>query len=151
LDQLGSNSTVRWSGFSTEKKILEDVLLIDSISKAGGRTSAVIDTGADLTVVSPAWVECNNVRMKPWEGPALHMANGEKAEVYGTVEIDVSNDRGKAAGTALVMKLIDHDLLLGNNFIRQFGKLEIVYSAENHMVKLGDELPLIRSVRIQTS
>ena len=122
--------------------MLENVTLTASNSNASEHIRAVLDTGADLTVVSPEWVQRHNVELDAWNGPTLYMANGSEAEVMGLVEIDVSNDRGKAAGTAIVMKLNGHDLLLGNNFIRQFGKLEIIYSDESHHVTLGEELPI---------
>ena len=104
-------------------------------------TNALIDTGSNLTIVSPEWCERINAKIGPWEGPQLWMANATTASVNGVAEIEVSNSRGKAAGTALVMLMNGYDLLLGNNFLRQFGTLRIEYTTDGHQITLGEELP----------
>ena len=142
LNHITSGSAAQWKESTTEKTMLEDVILTVSNSSVSDQIHVVLDTGADLTVVSPEWVQRNNVKLDAWNGPTLYMVNGSEAEVMGSVEIDVSNNRGKAAGTAIVMKLNVHDLLLGNNFMRQFGKLEIFYYNKDHQVLLGEELPV---------
>ena len=133
---------VQWKQTNSEKKILQTVTLMDSLTQECEKIECLLDTGADLTVVSPLWIRRHNVTMEPWLGPRLHMANGTHAEIYGTADIDVFNERGKAAGTAIVMDLNEHELLLGNNSIRQFGKLEIVYTNDSHSVTIGEELPI---------
>jgi len=124
------------------EKMLEEVSLSETGSDRFLVTNALIDTGSDLTIVSPEWCKRINAKIGPWEGPQLWMANSTTASVNGVAEIEVSNYRGKAAGTALVMPMNGYDLLLGNNFLRQFGTLKIDYTTDGHQITLGEELPV---------
>ena len=110
LNHMASESATLWEE-AVEKKMVEDVLLLDLNSNVSEYVLVVLDTGADLTVVSPKWIRKHNIELNAWDGPTLVMANGTEAEVMGSIEIEVSNSRGKATGTAVVMKLNGHELL----------------------------------------
>ena len=128
------------------KKMLETVELQEIGSCRKKKTSCLLDTGSDLTIVSPEWCEEMKAKVTPWEGPHLWMANATPADVIGMVEISVANERGRACGSALVMKLNGYELLMGNNFLRQFKSLSIRYHEKGHEIILGEELPVEAAV-----
>ena len=128
------------------KKMLETVELQEIGSCRKKKTSCLLDTGSDLTIVSPEWCEEMKAKVTPWEGPHLWMANATPADVIGMVEISVANERGRACGSALVMKLNGYELLMGNNFLRQFKSLSIRYHEKGHEIILGKKLPVEAAV-----
>jgi len=128
------------------KIMLETVELREIGSCRKKKTSCLLDTGSDLPIVSPEWCEEMKVKIKPWEGPHLRMANATPADVIGIVEISVANERGRACGSALVIKLNGYELLMGNNFLRQFKSLSIRYHEKGHEIILGEELPVEAAV-----
>ena len=73
------------------KKMLETVELQEIGSCRKKKTSCLLDTGSDLTIVSPEWCEEMKAKVTPWEGPHLWMANATPADVIGMVEISVAN------------------------------------------------------------
>ena len=50
----------------------------------------------------------------------------------------MSNPRGRATGSVIVMEMDGMTLLLGNDFLKQFGRLEIDYRNQSPMITLGD-------------
>jgi hypothetical protein len=75
------------------------------------------------------------------DGPNIVMANGATVGPIGAAYITVTLHNKLAIGTAHVMQMEDMDLLLGNNFLKQFGKLYIDYEASKTLITVGD-LPL---------
>lgn len=124
--------------------MLEEISLRETGSDQSVSTNALIDTGSDLTIVSPEWCERFNVKIGPWEGPQLWMANATTASVNGVAEIEVSNSRGKAAGTALVMPMNGYDLLLATIF---YGSLEHlrIYEHESNIRRMVIRSRWVRS------
>lgn len=88
---------------------------------------AVVDTGAVITVISPKLLACTNFQMTELEGPRIIMANGSTASPIGATLITVKLHNKVATGNAVVMQMEGIDLLLGNDFLKQFGKLHIDY------------------------
>ena len=139
---------------NTSKLITETVQCGDMIVKA------VVDTGAVITVISPKLLTCTKFQMTAWEGPRIIMANGSTASPLGATLITVQLHNKIAKGKAVVMQMEGIDLLLGNDFLKQFGKLHIDYQDSQTLITVG-ELPLNlitpkkpepgKSVKIQTT
>ena len=102
---------------------------------------AVVDTGAVITVISPKLLACTNFQMTELEGPRIIMANGSTASPIGATLITVQIHNKVATGNAVVMQMEGIDLLLGNDFLKQFGKLHIDYQDSQTLITVG-ELPL---------
>ena len=101
-----------------------------------------------MSVITPELCQDLNLTVTSWTGPALILANGSPATPVGAVQITVANPRGRASGSAIVMTMDGMSLLLGNDFLKQFGKLEIDYRNLNPLITLG-ELPL-SNVSVET-
>ena len=86
---------------------------------------AVVDTGAAVTVISPRLLEKTTFKLHGWKGAKVLMANGTKATPIGGANIIIRHERGKAQGEALMLDMDSINLLLGNDFLKQFGKLQI--------------------------
>ena len=69
------------------------------------------------------------------------MANGSTASPLGATLITVQLHNKIAKGKAVVMQMEGIDLLLGNDFLKQFGKLHIDYQDSQTLITVG-ELPL---------
>jgi hypothetical protein len=69
------------------------------------------------------------------------MANGVTVSPIGASFITVTLHDKLAMGTAVVMHMEGMDLLLGNDFLNQFGKLQIEYQASKTLITVRD-LPL---------
>ena len=69
------------------------------------------------------------------------MANGSPATPLGAVHLIVSNPGGRAEGSVIVMEMDGMTLLLGNDFLKQFGRLEIDYRNQSPLITL-EEVPL---------
>ena len=102
---------------------------------------AVVDTGAAVTVISPQLLEKTQFRASPWTGPRIIMANGSPAHPIGSAHIAITHRNGSASGEAVVMGMTGIDLLLGNDFLKQFGNVRIDYKDQRPLLTLGD-LPL---------
>jgi hypothetical protein len=88
---------------------------------------AVVDTRAVITVISPKLLACTKFQMTAWEGPRIIMANGSTASPLGATLITIQLHKKSAKGKAVVIQIKEIDLLLGNDFLKQFGKLHIDY------------------------
>ena len=66
-------------------------LLRKKVSVNGQTTSAVIDTGAVVSAITPAFVQEIEADIEPWREGAIVMADGRKTMPAGTVQVEVSN------------------------------------------------------------
>jgi predicted aspartyl protease len=98
---------------------------------------AVIDTGAVSTVISPKLLACTKFQMTAWEGPRIIMANGSTASPLGATLITKQLHNKMAKGKAVVMQMGGIDLLLGNDSLKQFGKLQIDYQDSQTLKTVG--------------
>lgn len=103
-------------------------------------TMAVVDTGAAVSVLSPDLLKQTPFCLEQWSGPTIILANGTRASPLGAALITITHKGRWAAGTAVIMAMEGIDLLLGNDFLKQFGKLQIDYTGDATLVTLG-ELP----------
>ena len=120
---------------NTSKLITEIVQCGDMIVKA------VVDTGAVIAVISPKLLACTKFQMTAWEGPRIIMANGSTASPLGATMITIQLHNKIAKEKAVVMQMEGIDLLLGNDFLKQFGKLHIDYQDSQTLITVG-KLPL---------
>ncbi|KZS10306.1 Uncharacterized protein APZ42_025260 [Daphnia magna] len=102
---------------------------------------AIVDTGAAISVISPKLLAATAFIIQPWKGPNILMANGSKAEPLGAAYITVQHRNKRAEGIAVVMQMEEMDLLLGNDFLKQFRRIQIDYTDSETLLTMGD-LPL---------
>ncbi|KAI9565174.1 hypothetical protein GHT06_008951 [Daphnia sinensis] len=96
------------------------------------KTTAVIDTGAAVTVISPELLKKTQFVQQPWDGSGIILANGSRVMPLGAAEI---------LSKAIVMAMSGMELSMGNDFLKQFGSIRINYQAEKPLLTMGD-LPL---------
>ncbi|KAI9553732.1 hypothetical protein GHT06_021668 [Daphnia sinensis] len=72
-------------------------------------------------------------------GPRVVMANGEQAMLMGAAIISVSHKMGTATGEAVVFGMDGIDLILGNDFLKQYGKVQIDYREPKTSITFGDQ------------
>jgi predicted aspartyl protease len=107
--------------------LITSKLITQTVQCGNMMVKAVVDTGAVITVISPKLLACTNFQITEWEGPRVIMANGSTASPIGATLITVKLHNKVATGNAVVMQMEGIDLLLGNDFLKQFGKLHIDY------------------------
>ena len=100
---------------------------------------AVVDTGVALTVISLVLLRASQFVMRPWDGPRVVLANGEQATLLGAATISVNHRMGTATGEDVVFGMDGIDLLLGNDFLRQCGKVQIDYREPKTSITFGDQ------------
>ena len=93
----------------------------------GLEAKALIDTRAAITAVSKEFADSIKKSLRNWNGPSVSLANGQVVYPKKGVEISVKIRNHTAKGLAVVMPLTDSDILLGNDFLKQFGSLNINY------------------------
>ena len=116
-------------------------LVTESVFCGSQNVLAVVDTGAAVTVISPQLQQRTEFALCPWVGPRIVMANGVTATPLGSATISIQYFKGTARGVAVVLKMDGIDLLFGNDFLKQFGRLQIDYLKASTLLTLG-ELPL---------
>jgi hypothetical protein len=114
-------------------------LVREEVTCGKRRVMAVVDTGAALTVISPELLQESQFVLRPWIGPRVVMANGEPATLLGAATISVNHIRGTATGEAVVFQMDGIDLILGNVFLRQYGKVQINYREPKASITFGDQ------------
>ena len=67
------------------------------------------------------------------------MANGEPATLMGAATISVNHKMGTATGEAVVFQMDGIDLILGNDFLKQYGKVQIDYRESKASITFGDQ------------
>ncbi|KZS01710.1 Uncharacterized protein APZ42_001544, partial [Daphnia magna] len=141
-----------------------DVLLIDSsrliteeVVCRGIRIKAVIDTGAVVSVASPSLQEKQGARRMGWDGPSVIMVNVQRAPPLGALELEIVHRGMKASGKVILLEMRGIELLLGNDFLSQFKRLQINYVPNGAELLLGDlpvnvieELEAVKAPRLVT-
>jgi predicted aspartyl protease len=114
-------------------------LIREEVTCGTRQVMAVVDTGAALTVISPELLKESQFVMRPWDGPRVVMANGEQATLMGAATISVNHEMGTATGEAVVFGMDGIDLILGNDFLKQYGKVQIDYREPKASITFGDQ------------
>jgi hypothetical protein len=70
-------------------------------------------------------------------GPNIVKANGATISPIGAAYMMVTIHNKLPMGTALVMQMEGIDLLLGNDFLKQFGNVDIDYQASKTLITTG--------------
>ncbi|KZS06442.1 Uncharacterized protein APZ42_030100 [Daphnia magna] len=116
-------------------------LIIEEVVCRGIRIKAVIDTGAVVSVASPSLQEKLGARCMGWDGPSVVMLNGQRAPPLGALELEIEHRGMKASRKVILLEMRGIDLLLGNDFLSQFNRLQINYVPNGAELLLG-ELPV---------
>ncbi|XP_045034364.1 uncharacterized protein LOC123475563 [Daphnia magna] len=114
-------------------------LIREEVTCGTRQVMAVVDTGAALTVISPELLRASQFVLRPWDGPRVVMANGEQATLMGAATISVNHKMGTATGEAVVFGMDGIDLILGNDFLKQYGKVQIDYREPKASITFGDQ------------
>ena len=81
---------------------------------------AIVDTGAEISVISPKTCKLLNLNTtQKWDGPFLVMANGTHARPEGSVALQIFVGTTPVYVNVAVMQINGFNLLLGNNALRQ--------------------------------
>ena len=104
-----------------------DRLVTEDVLCNGIEAKALIDTGAAITAVSDKFAQSLKDNFRDWNGPSISLANGQRLYPRTGVKITISLDNKRAQGVAIVKPLTNSDILLGNDFLREFGSLNIQY------------------------
>lgn len=118
-----------------------DQLVTEEVLVQGKRVEAVIDTGAAVSVMAPGTVVELGLAIHAGGAPSVVMVNGQRApplsSVIFTIEI-----AGKTVETkAIVLDMKGNRLLLGNDTLKKFKRLEIQYGEGRPKLWQG-ELPV---------
>lgn len=116
-------------------------LITEPVTCEGIQTDGVVDTGAVVTVITPQYLKKTPFKIHEWTGPKVLMANGSLATPLGGTHIVVKHKNCIASGEALVLEMNGIDLLIGNDFLKQFGQIRIDYNTPKPSINLG-ELPV---------
>ncbi|KZS10694.1 Uncharacterized protein APZ42_024785 [Daphnia magna] len=100
--------------------------------------TAVIDTGAAVTVTSPELLKKTQFVQQPWNGSGIILANGSRVMPEGAAEILVTLKNRSVKEKAIIMAMSGIELLMGNDFLKQFGSIRINYQAEKPLLTMGD-------------
>ena len=73
-------------------------LVTEMVSCCGVEVRAVIDTGAGISIVSPALAEKLSSPKRLWDGETMVLANGIRTELTDAVEIEVCPRSGSHHG-----------------------------------------------------
>ena len=58
-----------------------------------------------------------DLAVKPWNGPGVLMANGQRGSQLGAVDIELENTRGRVGRKILMMQMDEVQLLLGMDLL----------------------------------
>ncbi|KZR95642.1 Uncharacterized protein APZ42_010518 [Daphnia magna] len=100
--------------------------------------TAVIDTGAAVTVISPELLKKTQFVQQPWSGSGIILSNGSRVMPEGAAEILVTHKNRSVKGKAIVMAMSGIEFLMENNFLKQFGSIRINYQADKPLLTMGD-------------
>ncbi|KAI9565042.1 pol polyprotein [Daphnia sinensis] len=112
-------------------------LITEDVVCQGMELKAVIDTGAVVSVVSPSLREKLQAKWVSCKVPSVVTASGQKVLPMGAIEIEVEHRGMKAKGKVIVLAMKNIELLLGNDFLKQFNRLEINYDGNGPDLMLG--------------
>ncbi|KAI9565088.1 hypothetical protein GHT06_008842 [Daphnia sinensis] len=124
------------------------LLLIDlsqlgtkEVTVQGETVEAVIDTGAAVSVMAPSTVVQLGLAIHAGGCPSIVMVNGLKAPPLGSVEFAVEIAGMIVATKGIILDMKGIRLLLGNDTLKKFKRLEIQYG-EGRPKLWFDELPV---------
>ncbi|XP_045035969.1 uncharacterized protein LOC123476958 [Daphnia magna] len=113
------------------------------------KTEAVIDTGAAVSIISPKLTAEITLELKTWEAPQIVMVNGQRTPPLGRLELTITIGTTTVQAKVLVLEMRGINLLLGNDVLRRFKKLEIEYGKGKTKMRFGD-LPVRMAIEDQT-
>ncbi|KAK4006315.1 hypothetical protein OUZ56_011469 [Daphnia magna] len=105
------------------------------------RIKAVNDTEVVVSVASLNLQETLGACRMGWDGPSVVMVNGQRFPPLGVLELEIEHRGMKASGKVIVLEMKWIELLLSNEFLIQFKRLQINYVPTGAELLLG-ELPV---------
>ena len=91
-------------------------------------TDALIDTGAAITAVSEEFASRFPSLLCKWDGKT----DGMQVPSHRGLRVKTRLQNREINGTALVMRLPAIPLIIGNDLLKQFGKLTIEYNKQEN-------------------
>ncbi len=89
------------------------------------------------------------LELKTWGGPSIVMVNGQRTPPLGRVELTIKIDNTTIQANVLVLEMRGINLLLGNDVLRRFKKLQIEYGTGKPKMRFGD-LPVQMAIEDPT-
>ena len=121
-------------------------LITKKVSCSNVEVNAVVDTGAGISVISPALRDRLQLQSSKWEGRFLLLANGQKAHPETCVDLPMLVDGRSIVVQPVVMEINGYDLLLGNDALRQLRRIQIDYRTDEPQMHLGkDDLDVVET------
>nr|CAH0111997.1 unnamed protein product [Daphnia galeata] len=102
------------------------------------KAAAVVDTGAVVSIMSPTLAAGLRTEIRTWGGPSIVMVNGQKTPPMGKVSVEVKIGAAKVTAEILVLEMSGIELLLGNDVLKKFKRLEIEYGEGKPRLRFGD-------------
>ncbi|KAK4021208.1 hypothetical protein OUZ56_003127 [Daphnia magna] len=85
--------------------------------------TAVVDTGAAVTVISPELLKKTQFVQQPWDGSGIILVNGSRVMPEGAAEILVTHKNRSVKGKAIVMAKSEMELLMAEKPLLTMGDL----------------------------
>ncbi|XP_045036926.1 uncharacterized protein LOC123477597 [Daphnia magna] len=132
-------------------------LITEEVVFRGIRIKAVIGTGVVVLVASPSLQEKLGARRMGWDGSYVVKVNGQRAPPLGALELEIEHRGMKASGEVILLEMTGIELLLRNDFLSQFKRLQINYVPNGTELLLGElpfnvieELEAVKAPRLAT-
>ncbi len=91
------------------------------------KTTALVDCGSGITIITAALAKKTNLPIVDYEGPRVKVANGKYFKALGEIDIKITVMNGQekvvAPVKAMVVECLAYDLLLGNDYLGPCGIL----------------------------
>jgi len=113
-------------------------MVTETVSCDGNETLANVDTGSGITILTLDMLGKTKYVLEEWTGPRIEMADGTPVIPDGGAMIEIEHPKGTVSGLALVMELKGFEILLGNDFLKKFKKIEINYTDSGNSVTFGE-------------
>jgi hypothetical protein len=119
-----------------------DQLIMEEVEIGTGnqfqKVAAVVDTGAVVSIMSPALAAGLRTEIRTWGGPSIVMVNGQKTPSMGKVSMELKIGAAKVTAEILVLEMSGIELLWGNDVLKKFKRLEIEYGEGKPRLRFGD-------------
>jgi hypothetical protein len=119
------------NGNREQQSELSRVLTI-SVNCNGTQVKAIVDTGAESSIISPTLAkECKGTHI-PWSGADFILANGKKVRPAAAAIVQLALENGQVIESAVaIMEMGSIKLLLGNDTLRRFRVLTVNYQQQD--------------------
>ncbi len=98
-------------------------LITEEINCNGIQVTAIVDTGAVVTVIAPSLIQHLQLEIETWDGPSVILVNGQRISFFGVVNLQIELGGRIAEGKAYVLEMSGIPLMLGSDFPKTIWKI----------------------------